>query len=258
MTDTTTTDEPGDGAVEPAPAADVATATPPAEKLPFWDRPLVERFVVPFVLPVAVIVGLVVYIINISRLFLASHGHVPVVLGTIITVLILVGATLVSASPRARSGSISLVAAGFLLLIMSSGWLLVGAAENKEEAIEALPPDLKTNSKIESTAAPGGALAFSPAKLSAKPGLVEVDVRVGAPGHTFAFTDPDTLLGVLQLDQGQTKGVAYIAEPGDYEYICTVPGHADAGMKGVLTVEGDAVPTLEQAVEKAGNPPLGG
>jgi plastocyanin len=258
MTDTTTTDEPGESAVEPAPAADVATETTPAEKVPFWDRPLVERFVTPFVIPVVVIVGLVVYIINISRLFLASHGDIPVILGTTITVLILVGATMLSAAPRARSGMVSLVSAGFLLLVMSSGWLLVGAAENKEHAVEALPPDLKAGSEIATTAAPGGQLAFAPSQLSAETGLVKVDVQVAAPGHTFAFTDPETLLGVLNLDGGQTSGIAYVGAPGDYEFICTITGHAEGGMRGVLTVEGEAVPTLEEAVEKAGNPPLEG
>lgn len=38
---------------------------------------------------------------------------------------------------------------------------------------------------------------------------------------------------------GETVEVTFTApeEPGDYEYICSFPGHFSGGMKGVLTVE---------------------
>lgn len=38
---------------------------------------------------------------------------------------------------------------------------------------------------------------------------------------------------------GETTEVTFTApeEPGDYEYICTFPGHYAAGMEGILTVE---------------------
>jgi azurin len=38
---------------------------------------------------------------------------------------------------------------------------------------------------------------------------------------------------------GETTEVTFTApeEPGEYEYICTFPGHFSAGMKGVLTVQ---------------------
>ena len=51
----------------------------------------------PLVLPVAVVVGLVAYMLNISRIFLSGHGHIPIIVGSVITVLILLGATLLSA-----------------------------------------------------------------------------------------------------------------------------------------------------------------
>ena len=39
----------------------------------------------PLVLPIAVIVGLVAYVLNISRLFLSAHGHIPIFVGSFIT-----------------------------------------------------------------------------------------------------------------------------------------------------------------------------
>ena len=40
---------------------------------------------------------------------------------------------------------------------------------------------------------------------------------------------------------GETVSVTFHApqKPGDYEYICTFPGHFSAGMKGTLTVKAD-------------------
>ena len=41
---------------------------------------------------------------------------------------------------------------------------------------------------------------------------------------------------------GETVEVTFTVpeEPGEYEYICSFPGHFQAGMKGVLTVRGSA------------------
>ena len=82
MTDTTTTDQPDQpeqpAGVEATPAAEVGAQAAAGEPIPFWHRPYVERYLVPLVLPVAVVVGIVVYVLNVSRLFLSAHGHIPV------------------------------------------------------------------------------------------------------------------------------------------------------------------------------------
>ena len=40
------------------------------------------------------------------------------------------------------------------------------------------------------------------------------------------------------IDPGQTKTLTVtVSKTGTYEYLCTVPGHAATGMKGVLTVK---------------------
>ncbi len=102
-------------------------ASSDAEPTPFWHRPYVERYLTPLVLPVAVILGLVAYIINISRIFLSGHGHIPIFVGSIITAMILIGATLLSAgAERLRSSAITLVGAAFIFSIMSAGWLVLG------------------------------------------------------------------------------------------------------------------------------------
>jgi nitrite reductase (NO-forming) len=43
--------------------------------------------------------------------------------------------------------------------------------------------------------------------------------------------------GTAALGKGQSATLTVtLAKPGKYEYLCTVPGHAAGGMKGLLTV----------------------
>jgi uncharacterized cupredoxin-like copper-binding protein len=43
--------------------------------------------------------------------------------------------------------------------------------------------------------------------------------------------------GTPQLAQGKSATLTVnVAKPGNYEYLCTVPGHAAGGMKGILKV----------------------
>src|SRR5512132_2219186 len=105
----------------PTDAAPEEQATEP-EPVSFWHRPNIERYVVPIVLPIAVIVGLVVFVLSISRIFLSAHGHIPVIVASVILLLILVGATLLSkAAHRLRQSSLAMVTIGFVVAIMFAG-----------------------------------------------------------------------------------------------------------------------------------------
>jgi uncharacterized cupredoxin-like copper-binding protein len=236
----------------PAAGAPVAADTEPT---PFWQRPYVERFLVPLVLPIAVVVGLVAYILNISRIFLSAHGHIPVIIGSVILIMILVGATLLSAaSPRLKGPALTLCSAGFILLIMSSGWLVLGHSQPEKTGPTSLAADLKTTQSISVTAAPGSQLKFAPNALTAKTGLLSIKVTVGAPGHNFSMHDPTTLFAPIDLAGAEDTGVAYFAKAGTYTFFCDVPGHEAAGMHGTITVTGPPV-TLDAALKAAGNPP---
>jgi plastocyanin len=239
MTDTPALDGPDDG------------------KTPFWHRPYVERYLTPLVLPVAVVVGLVAYIINISRIFLSGHGHIPIFVGSIITALILIGATLLSAgADRLRSSAITLVSAAFILSIFSAGWLTLGSAQPEATGPTSLPATLKVKQPpIKVTAAPGGALKFAPSTLKATTGLAKFDVNVAGAGHTFSLEDPTTLFPSLSLNAAGTTehGVAFFGKPGNYTFFCAIPGHEAAGMKGVIVVTGTPT-TLAAALTASGNP----
>jgi plastocyanin len=236
---------------------DTPTGDPEDGATPFWHRPYVERYLTPLVLPVAVVVGLVAYIINISRIFLSGHGHIPIFVGSAITLLILVGATLLSAgADRLRSSAITLISAAFIFSIFSAGWLTLGSAQPAKTGPTTLPATLKVKQPaIKVTAAPGGALKFAPNALKATTGLAKFDVNVAGAGHTFSLEDPTTLFQSLSLNAAGTTddGVAFFAKPGSYTFFCAIPGHEAAGMKGTITVTGPPM-TLAAALTASGNP----
>jgi len=72
------------------------------------------------------------------------------------------------------------------------------------------------------------------AQSAAKPGTVTFVVKnIGQVQHDFRINGKQTPL----IDPGKTANlVVSFTKSGKYPYLCTVPGHAEAGMKGVFTV----------------------
>jgi plastocyanin len=80
-------------------------------------------------------------------------------------------------------------------------------------------------------------LAFDTTKLTSKPGKVTIDfTNPSALEHDVAIEQNDKQIAVSKLiAKGKTSVSADLA-PGTYTYLCTVPGHAEAGMEGTLRV----------------------
>lgn len=92
------------------------------------------------------------------------------------------------------------------------------------------------------TVAAGGTneLRFSSDRLTAAaPGLLTLDFKnAGKTMHSIAF--PSLRAETPSVPPGGVAKLELnVAEPGDYEFICTIPGHADAGMRGTLTVKSE-------------------
>jgi plastocyanin len=248
-----TTDTLTDPPEAEAPATDVAvpeaTAVEPAPPAPvaFWQRPNVERYLLPLVLPIVVVVGLVAYVLNLSRVFLSAHGHIPVVVGSIITVAILLGATVLSNSKHLRSSSIALMTTLFALLIFTSGWLVLGHSQVKGGGTTPLAAAGPSIGKIDLAAL--ASLKFTPVSFTVKTGIYSVTLTDrAAETHTLDFDDANTLFKGLVVNGAGEKQTSriFFGSAGDYTFFCAIPGHRAAGMQGTVTVTGPTI-TLAQA-----------
>jgi plastocyanin len=112
----------------------------------------------------------------------------------------------------------------------------------KGETENAAPQESQSAAK-----GPGGTLqlaasptqiAFDTTQLTSEPGKVTIDFdNPAAIEHDVAIEQGDKEIAKSALvTEGKTSVTADLA-PGTYTFLCTVPGHAEAGMEGTLTVK---------------------
>ena len=89
------------------------------------------------------------------------------------------------------------------------------------------------------SADPSGQLKFNTTKLTAKAGQNTFDFTNDAPiSHDFTIEDSSgAKVGNTPVFTGGTKSFSVNLKPGTYKFLCTVPGHAQAGREGTLTVK---------------------
>jgi uncharacterized cupredoxin-like copper-binding protein len=125
--------------------------------------------------------------------------------------------------PKPRLGLVALVALVALLTVVPS----VGARSSAQTA-----------TTVAVTAGAPSEFAFKLSKATVPAGVVHFKVtNRGAIVHDFKIAGKKTKL--LTPGQSQTISVTF-KKGGSFQYICTVSGHAAAGMKGVLKVRSSA------------------
>jgi glucose/arabinose dehydrogenase/plastocyanin len=80
-------------------------------------------------------------------------------------------------------------------------------------------------------------IAFQPAELTI---AANTDVTINLPNQgalPHAFEIPDQGIASEEVAGGGSTSVVVNLPPGEYAFICPVPGHADAGMVGTLIVQ---------------------
>ena len=107
----------------------------------------------------------------------------------------------------------------------------VGGSQNANKTAVA------TAGKLTIPADPSGALSFLFGKATAKAGAVTINMPNQSPiQHNIAITGPVSGHGPI-VGKGGTSSFQVTLKPGTYTFLCQVPGHAAAGMKGTLTVK---------------------
>ena len=96
-------------------------------------------------------------------------------------------------------------------------------------------PAVAKNGKLTIPAVDGTAFEFT--KATAPAGSITFDMPNRSPlQHNIALKGVPNAAGKV-INQGQTSTFTADLKPGTYTYICEVPGHEAAGMKGTLTVK---------------------
>lgn len=80
-------------------------------------------------------------------------------------------------------------------------------------------------------------IAFDTDAITAKPGDTIVLTNEGFLQHDFVVDELGLDSGLANNGDTLTVTIPEDAEPGDYEFYCSVPGHKEAGMFGTLTIE---------------------
>ena len=134
------------------------------------------------------------------------------------------------------------------------------------EAVEMPPPSTPAAATTETASAPaagaGGEtnltlnavdIAWEPKELTG-PADQEFTITItnkGAAEHDFSIPDLNILTDMIA--PGSSVSVKVKAPAGTYQYICTVPGHKEAGMVGTLTlVAGGGAATTGEATAAGG------
>lgn len=110
--------------------------------------------------------------------------------------------------------------------------------EAEGEAAPKPQPTAKGQEETLQLAADPTKIAFDTTSLTSKPGKVTIDLtNPSALEHDVAIEQNGKVIAKSELvAEGKTSVTANLAA-GTYTFLCTVPGHAEAGMEGTLTVE---------------------
>ncbi len=113
------------------------------------------------------------------------------------------------------------------------------------------PVDQPGNTAGEATTATTGSIAFESFDLGFTPAAITVPAagtyevtlaNTGTTTHDITFADGTQLVA----EAGQTATSQVTVPDGGLTYICSIPGHEQAGMTGAITVAGAAMPGMEE------------
>lgn len=122
---------------------------------------------------------------------------------------------------RARIGSLVLTAVAVVAFAACG-------SDSAKPYSEPTGPALKTL-KVEATN-----FSFTPDRLTAPAGIVEVDMTSANGVHDFVI---EGIPGFqVEATSGETSSRKIELEPGKYTFYCSVSGHRAQGMEGTLTV----------------------
>jgi uncharacterized cupredoxin-like copper-binding protein len=220
-----------------APAAEAPAADAPAELEapadPAKREALWTRAILPFALPLLSTIAVLIWVVNLSRAFLAGGKTGALVIVLVVTIGIMVFAAFMSAASHMRGSTQLMVIVGVLILVVSAGLVSLGPSEEKEAAATGyVEPKGKPVNTVEVDALPS--LKFQSKTFTTTAGINEMKYVDKGGTHTLDFDDPK--LAGFEIDVPPTGSLNVDLKPGTYTIFCSIPGHRAAGMEATLTV----------------------
>lgn len=126
-----------------------------------------------------------------------------------------------------------------LLIIGATGYLLVKPATAPTPTTQnTIPSSAPSTGSAQTVNVSGNEFAFTPATITVKKGQ-EVKLTFKNNGqYPHNFTVSELGIATNTVGPGEETTITFTPDKtGSFTYICTVPGHADRGMKGTLIVE---------------------
>lgn len=194
------------------------------------------RLILPILVPVLAVFAVLFFVINVSRVFLTSHTTAPaVIVATIVTLVILGGASALSGAPRTRSSPMWITVVIVGIVVLGAGVLVVGhSEEHKVAATGYQAPAGPPVAQLDVDALP--TLKFQATDFTVPPGVLQIRYVDKGGTHTLVFDDPKYAGFELKVSgQGDDQGKVDLA-PGNYVIYCSIPGHREAGMQATVHV----------------------
>jgi plastocyanin len=221
--------------VESAATTAVAEPAPAAVD----ERPrdaLQTRLLIPLLLPVLAVIAVGIYALNVSRVFLAGDSTSALVIATIITLLILIGGAIISATPGLRTSSLAMFMGLVVVIVIGAGLLALGPSVNTGSGAASTQQAQCTSPTSTVTIEALASIRYSQSDYPATAGCVQFEFT-GATGHTMQFRKLDVKgFPIGSVGGGTPTKGAVDLKAGSYEVYCTIDGHAQQGMTATITV----------------------
>lgn len=140
--------------------------------------------------------------------------------------------------PRLVTGDDAHNVAAYVARAAARGGKDAGLLATAVQAAGAGKPIAAKGGKLEIPADPNGQLAYITKKATAEAGKLEVSSKnESSVDHDIAIEGGGLDEKGAVVKNGGTSRFTVTVKPGEYKFYCTVPGHREGGMEGVLTVK---------------------
>jgi plastocyanin len=146
---------------------------------------------------------------------------------------------------RAKEESMRAIRILAVVAIAATFGLAAGCGGDDDDDDTAAPEAATEATTTEEAAAGGGGAttvgmseyAFDPSDATVSQGDTITAQNDGELPHNYTIEADGDEVTSGDVDPGSSGELTVDVDPGDYDVICTIPGHAEQGMEGTITVE---------------------